>query len=193
MQTKKLLAMAVLAALPFSTAWADELTAAKKADLRTLVEMSGAKNLPIIMANAEVQRFAPQVRQLDPKFPDKGFQIMRDQMAGVLSENADKPNGLFDQLTNTYHNNFSHEEIKEILKFQQSPTGRKLSETQGKIGQENMQIAGKWASQFAPEVDKRMKEALTKENLKLPDPPKPAPGAAKPAQPAPKAAEPAKK
>ena len=178
MLTRKNILTAALLVLPLASAWADELTAAKKADIKAFVEISGAKSIPMGIANAETQRMAQGIKKADPKFPDKGFMVIRDNMAAVLSENAAKPDGLCDQMATVYHNNFSHDEIKEMLKFHSSPTGKKLQEAQSKLGQENMQAAAKWAGSLAPEMDKRITEALGKENIKLPKPPAP------PAQPA---------
>ncbi len=177
MLNKKILAAALLL-FPFAGAWADELTAAKKTDIKTFVEISGAKSIPMGIANAETQRMAQGIKKADPKFPDKGFMVIRDNMAAVLTENAGKPDGLFDQMANVYHANFTHDEIKELLKFHQSATGKKLQDMQSKLGQENMQAAAKWAGSLAPEMDRRITEALGKENIKLPKPPAP------PAQPA---------
>ncbi len=194
MLNRKFFVAAFLMLIPAAQIWADELTPAKKADLRIFLDISSAKNLPMMMANGQVQGMVPGVRKLDPKFPEKGFQIIRDQMAAVLTENAGKPDGLYDQMMLVYHNALSHDEIKEIVKFNQSPAGKKLSELQGKLGQENMQAAAKWAGTLAPEMDKRVTEALAKENIKLPKQPAPAaqkaPAPAKPAAPAPAPAAP---
>jgi uncharacterized protein len=129
MLTKKIIAATALLLLPAAQLWADELTAAKKADIKAFVEISGAKNIPMGIANAETQRMAQGIKKADPKFPDKGFIVIRDNMAAVLNENAAKPDGLYDQMANVYHANFTHEEIKELLKFHQSPTGKKLQKT----------------------------------------------------------------
>jgi hypothetical protein len=154
-------------------AHADELTPAKKADARAFVDLTGAKTVPASMAMSQTQSMAQAIRRLDPKFPDRGFEIIRDAMAGVLTENAGKPEGLYDQMALVYANNFSHDEIKELIKFYSSPVGRKLNETQNKMGRENMQAAARWAGQFAPEIDKRMQAGLAKANIKLPTPPQP--------------------
>jgi hypothetical protein len=161
-------------ALAVGVANADELTPAKKADARTFVDLTGAKTVPMSMANGQTQSMVQGIRRLDGKFPDRGFEIIRDSIATVLTENAAKPDGLYDQMAAVYAANFSHDELKEMIKFYQSPIGRKLNETQAKLGRENMQTAAKWAGQFAPEIDKRMQAGLAKENIKLPAPPQPA-------------------
>jgi uncharacterized protein len=192
MQIKKTIFAAALLLLPAAQLWADELTAAKKADIKAFVELSGAKNIPMGIANAETQRMAQGIKKADPKFPDKGFMVIRDNMAAVLNENVAKPDGLFDQMAAVYHNNFTHEEIKELLKFHQSPTGKKLQDSQSKLGQENMQAAAKWAGSLAPEMDKRITEALKTENITLPKPPAPPAPAAQKAPAKPATAAPAK-
>jgi uncharacterized protein len=192
MLTKKIIAATALLLLPAAQLWADELTAAKKADIKAFVEISGAKNIPMGIANAETQRMAQGIKKADPKFPDKGFIVIRDNMAAVLNENAAKPDGLYDQMANVYHANFTHEEIKELLKFHQSPTGKKLQDSQSKLGQENMQAAAKWAGSLAPEMDKRITEALKTENISLPKPPAPPAPAAQKAPAKPATAAPAK-
>lgn len=196
MLTKSALVGAVLAfVVPTAQLWAEELTPAKKADARTFVDLTGAKTVPMAMANAQVQGMAPGIRRLDPKFPDRGFEIMRDTIAAVLAENAGKPEGLYDQMAAVYANHFTHEEIKELIRFYSSPLGRKLNENQVKLGRENMQVAGRWASQLGAEIDKRVQANLAKENIKLPVPPQagqaPAVKPAAPAKPAPAPAKPA--
>ena len=160
-----------------------ELTAAKRAEIKTLLEVSGVRAIPEQIANSTVQSMAGGIKQLDPKFPDKGFVTMRDALISGLNAKIEVPGGLFEQVTMVYHNTFSGTEISDLVKFYQSPIGKKLLSSQAKVNNETVQTAMKWADSMGPELDKRMEEALKKENLKLPDPPKAAPAAA-PAAPA---------
>lgn len=160
-----------------------ELTAAKRAEIKTLLEVSGVRAIPEQIANSTVQSMAGGIKQLDPKFPDKGFVTMRDALISGLNAKIEVPGGLFEQVTMVYHNTFSGAEISDLVKFYQSPIGKKLLSSQAKVNNETVQTAMKWADSMGPELDKRMEEALKKENLKLPDPPKAAPAAA-PAAPA---------
>jgi uncharacterized protein len=196
MWNRKAALLAVLAVfVPTPQVWADELTPAKKADARAFVDLTGAKTIPGSIAVGQTQNMAQAIRRADAKFPDRGFEIIRDSIGSVLSENAGKPDGLYDQMAAVYATNFTHDEIKELIRFYSSAIGKKLNDTQSKLGRENMQVAGKWASQFAPEIDKRMQAGLAKENIKLPQPPSaqqaPAPAKAQPAKPAPAPAKPA--
>ncbi len=165
-----------------------ELTAAKRAEIKSLLEMTGIRAIPDQIAVNSVQSMVAGVRQLDPKFPDKGFQLMRASMAETLNAKVDVSGGLIEQVTLVYHNAFSASEVSELVKFYQSPVGKKMLATQSKVNAETFQTAMKWADANGVEIDQKMDAALKKENLKLPDPPKngAAPSASKPAA-APKA------
>ncbi len=156
-----------------------ELTAAKRADIKTLLEVSGVRAIPEQIANSTVQSMAGGIKQLDPKFPDKGFSVMRDALVAGMSSKIDVPGGLFEQVTLVYHNAFTAGEVAELVKFYQSTAGKKLLASQSKVNSETVQTAMKWADSIGADLDKRMDEALKKENLKLPEPPKNAAAPAK--------------
>jgi uncharacterized protein len=183
-----LLLVSVLAlfALP---SHADELTAAKRAQIKTLLEITGIKAIPEQIANNTVQSWVAGIKQLDPKFPDKGFTIIRDAFLGGLNTKVEGGGGLIEQVTMVYHNQFTAGEIAELLKFYQSPLGKKMLSSQAKVNGETFQTAMKWADSMSADLDQRIDAALKKEGLKLPEAPKPAAGA--PAAPA--AQPPAKK
>jgi uncharacterized protein len=151
---------------------AGELTATKRAEIKTLLEMTGIRAIPDQIAVNSVQSMAPGIRQLDPKFPDKGFQVMRASMLETLNAKVDVPGGLIEQVTFVYHNAFSASEISELVKFYQSTVGKKMLATQSKVNAETFQTAMKWADANGVDIDQKMDAALKKENLKLPDPPK---------------------
>jgi len=176
---KKILLLALTAvAFAAPAVHADELTPAKRAQIKTLLEVTNIKALPEQMANSTVQSWIPGVKQLDPKFPDKGFTIARDAMRDTLLAKADAAGGLIEQVTLVYHNAFTAAEISEVVKFYQSATGKKLLASQSKVNGETYQTAMKWADTLSTEVDQRVDAVLKKEGLKLPEPPKNAPAPA---------------
>lgn len=172
-----LLAASALA-LGTAGAHADELTATKRAQIKTLLELTGVKAIPEQIASNTVQSWVPGVRQLDPKFPDKGFSLARDAFAAALNAKTDAAGGLIDQVTIVYHNAFSASEVADLVKFYQSPLGKKMLASQAKVNGETFQTAMKWADSLSADVEQRIDAALKKEGLKLPEPPKSAPAAA---------------
>ena len=172
---KKILLLAISAfALLSPSAFADELTAAKRAQIKTLLEITGVKAIPEQIANNTVQSWVPGIKQLDPKFPDKGFAVIRDAFLTGLNAKIDGGGGLIEQVTIVYHNQFSATEIADLLKFYQSQLGKKLLSSQAKVNGETFQTAMKWADSMSTDLDLRIDAALKKEGLKLPEAPKPA-------------------
>jgi uncharacterized protein len=189
---KKILLLVVATlALFATTAHADELTAAKRAQIKTLLDITGVKAIPEQIANNTVQSWIPGIKQLDPKFPDKGFTIIRDTFVAGLNAKVDGGGGLIEQVTMVYHNQFTAPEIADLLKFYQSTLGKKLLANQAKVNGETFQTAMKWADSMSADLDQRIDAALKKEGFKLPEAPKDAPKAA--AAGAPAAQPPAKK
>jgi uncharacterized protein len=167
-------ALAVMTIIVTQTAQAQsgELTAEKRANIKTLLEITGVRGIPEQIAVSTVQSMAPGIKQLDPKFPDKGFVVMRDALVAAMAPKVDTAGGLIEQATMIYHNAFTAAEIGDMVKFYQSPVGKKLLANQAKVNGETMQTAMKWADSMGADLDQRMEAALKKENLKLPDPPK---------------------
>ena len=175
MMKKILLLAAASIALFVSAAHADELTATKRAQIKTLLDITGVKAIPEQIANSTVQSWVAGIKQLDPKFPDKGFTIIRDTFLAGLNAKVDGGGGLIEQVTLVYHNQFTAPEIAELLKFYQSTLGKKLLGNQAKVNGETFQTAMKWADSLSAELDQRIDAALKKEGLKLPEAPKDAP------------------
>ncbi len=179
---------AASAAAPAAT---EVLTDAKRANIKKLLELTGVRGIPEQIANSTVQSMVGGIRQLDPKFPERGFVAMRDAILSGLNANIDVPGGLIEQVTLVYHNHFTAGEIADTLRFYESPAGKKVINAQAKINAETFQTAMRWADSMGAELDQRIDAALKKENLKLPDPPKQ--GAAPAGAPKAAAKEPPKK
>ena len=159
------------------TAHADELTPAKRTQIKTLLDITGIKAIPEQIAGNTVQSWAAGIKQLDPKFPDKGFAVARDAFASTLTSKIETSGGLIEQVTLVYHNTFTAGEVSDLLKFYQSAVGKKLLASQAKVNGETFQTAMKWADSMSGDIDKNIEAALKKEGLKLPEPPKTAPAA----------------
>ena len=158
-------------------AQADELTATKRTQIKALLDITGIKAIPDQIATNTVQSWAPGIKQLDAKFPDKGFTVARDAFAATLATKIDTSGGLIEQVTLVYHNTFTASEIGDLLKFYQSAVGKKMLSNQAKVNGETFQTAMKWADSMSVDIDKNIEAALKKEGLKLPELPKAPPAA----------------
>ena len=77
----------------------------------------------------------------------------------------------FGEITNEvallYAQNFTEQELKQILAFYKTPTGQKLLNNQPKVIESSMQFAQKWANKLSDEVVSKMREEMKKKGHNL--------------------------
>jgi hypothetical protein len=74
---------------------------------------------------------------------------------------------LVDRMANLYADAFTQQELKDILAFYQSPTGKKLLDQQPKLVDGSMGFAQDWANKLSEEVMAKMREELVKRGHKM--------------------------
>ncbi|MBN1986334.1 MAG: DUF2059 domain-containing protein [Prolixibacteraceae bacterium] len=62
------------------------------------------------------------------------------------------------QLIPIYKKHFTHEDIKGMIAFYESPLGKKLTDTTGKITTETMQMAQTWGIQLGGKINTFLQE-----------------------------------
>jgi hypothetical protein len=117
-------------------------------DIRKFFEINGTKQtLPIVMDQMIVQ-----IKSLFPSVPDKYWGVVKEEMNGPGLED------LYQELIPIYKKHFTHQEIKDIISFYESPTGRKFSEQSPYITQEAMQAGQRWGSLIGQKIMNKLEE-----------------------------------
>ena len=118
---------------------------AKRQDIRRMMELSGAGQIGMQVMNQLVAIY----KQSNTGVPEK-FWI--DFMASV------DPNEIVGMVVPIYDRYFSHDEIRQMIAFFQSPIGRKMVSVQPNIVQESMQAGQAWGERLGERVMKMLKE-----------------------------------
>ena len=74
---------------------------------------------------------------------------------------------LVDEMAKMYADAFTQQELKDILNFYQTPTGKKLLDQQPKLVDASMSFARDWANKLSEEVTAKMREELVKRGHKM--------------------------
>jgi hypothetical protein len=74
---------------------------------------------------------------------------------------------LTDEVARLYAAKFSEQELKEILAFYKSPTGKKLLAEQTQVIDSSMRFAQNWANKLSEEVISKMRDELKKKGHAL--------------------------
>lgn len=143
---------------------AEDLTEAKRVDIDKLIEMTGAVAIGKQMSDAIVTQMSRVIRDSRPDLPPRLFDILREEVNSVIEENL--PN-LITKIIPIYHKYFTHQDIKGMVRFYQSPLGQKTIRVMPQLMQESMYLGQQWGQALGPEVQKRVIERFKAEGVDL--------------------------
>ena len=148
-------------------AWADELTPAKQADIRLLLNVAGSGAVGRQLAQLSTQQIMQALRRQRPDIPTRTLAVVEREVGGMIRESVDAPGGMLDRMVPLYAGTFTHQEIRELLAFYTTPTGRKAAASMPGLMRQGQQIGESMAREMGPELKRRLKAALSKEGVVL--------------------------
>lgn len=153
-----------------------EKQAEKKGDIKRLITVTSGGNMPAQFANVASRQLYRAIKNSRPDFPERAEPIINRELLAVFSERTATQGGLLDQLVPVYDKYFTHSEIRELLKFYQTPLGKKTLGVMPKVMTEAFQARARWIQSMGPDINRRVGAALKKEGLMpVPDASAPAP------------------
>lgn len=117
----------------------------KVRDIRRLLDLTGAGNLGAQVMDQMLASF----KQSNPAVPAKFWDDLRTEMnVGQLTE----------LVVPIYDRHLSHDDVRQLIAFYESPVGRKLIAAQPQIVAESMKAGQEWGQAAAQRILQRMKE-----------------------------------
>ena len=147
---------------------ADELTDAKRSDIRKLIASTGSDRIAAQFAGAVTQSLAHSLKAAHPDMPERMFAAIRQELTTMFAERMDAPGGMIDRVVPVYHKHFTHEEIRELLAFYQTAIGRKAIDVLPSVVGESTAIGQAWGRGLGPEIRRVVGAALGKEGYDMP-------------------------
>lgn len=141
---------------------ADELTSEKTQDINRLMNITGG--IAEQFAAASSQQIFQALKTSRSEIPDRALAVIEKELIVLFKERMAAP-GLMEKIISIYDKYYTHEEIRELLAFYQSPVGKKALVTMPIVVNESL-LAGQISSRtIGPEMKKRVLTALEKEGL----------------------------
>ncbi len=157
-RTARLAAVAIALAVSIPTAHAQQPSAAALSAAKQIVAVTDSALLfdPLIAGVIEQAKnlFLQQNPNLNKDLTEIATKL-RNDLAPRLSE-------LKDEVARLYAIRFSEQELKEILAFYTSPTGKKFLSVQPSVVDGSMKFAQDWANKLSDEVMGKMRAELKK-------------------------------
>jgi len=133
----RLLSFAVVLALLAGHAFAQTpATSAAHTKARHLLELTGAAKLGLQMMEGMLANF----KGMAPDVPDEFWKDFRARV---------KPDDLVDMLAPIYEKHLTEEDLDALIKFYESPVGRRFIEKQPLILADSMKVGEQWGERLA--------------------------------------------
>ena len=115
----------------------------KEDDIRKLLEMTGSADLGVQVMNSIIGQF----RQILPEVPDDYW----NEFMGKAT--ADE---MILMIIPIYDRHFTHQEIRDIISFYETPTGQKLITKLPQVTRESMTAGSEWGRKLGEEIQQKL-------------------------------------
>lgn len=147
--------------------YAEDLTPAKQADTRKLLEATGALKVGQAMSEAVVNQMTQAIKQARPDIPARMFDVLAEEVNQAIAEEMNAKDGLVDLMVVLYHKHFSHQEIRELLAFYQSPVGKKAGALAPTMSKEGFAIGQRWGESLGPRIGRRVQARFKQQGYEI--------------------------
>jgi hypothetical protein len=154
----RLSAVAIALVLSSPAAFAQQPSSAAVATAKEIVSLSGATAMFNPLVAGVVEQAKLLFLQQDPGL-SKDLNEITAKLRSDLNPRQDE---LTVEMARQYATRFTEPELKEVLAFYNSPTGKKLLVEQPQIGDISLKFAQDWANNLSDEVVGKMREELKK-------------------------------
>jgi hypothetical protein len=122
---------------------------AKEADIRLLMEVNGSKAVFVDTVNSMLASLRPLMTQSMPAgdYREKLIDLFLVKFQGKVNVSH-----FIDIAVPVYDRNYSHEEIKGLIAFYQSPLGKKSVSTMPKLSSDLREAGQKWGQQIGQDA-----------------------------------------
>lgn len=117
----------------------------KQKDIMKLLQLSGSGELAVQVMDQLLGTF----EKVLPQVPQQVWDDFRKEI------NSDD---LLKLVAPSYDKYYTHDEIRELIQFYESPIGKKLVATMPLLMQENMQVGRQWGEEVGRKIMQKLKE-----------------------------------
>lgn len=143
----------------FTSVQSEAITMSKENDIKILMELMGNSTMVEDMANLMVTFSITEEKKRHPDLPKKVEYALSQAINDVIKQYAPELKNLFLPIYDKY---YTHQEIKDLIVFFKTPTGRKYSSILSPMTQDLAPIVQNWAQKIGPIAAKQAEKELLK-------------------------------
>ncbi len=156
-------ALCVAQAKPASPSRAGDTLSAKHQDTEKLMELVGTRRILRDLFDQDIDAQIAAMRRARPDVPQQFWEDFSVEFKRQAS-----PDELMKAILPIYDRHFSHQEIRQLIAFYESPLGRKISTTLPEIQQESVEAGRAWGERLGDRMHEELQKRLTEKGYKAP-------------------------
>ncbi|WP_158970725.1 DUF2059 domain-containing protein [Paraglaciecola sp. L3A3] len=146
---------------------AEELNDEKKKLIDEMLQVSGAAKLGDMMGSWASGQLISALQRQNKEVDTKTITIIQDEIGKLMNEEFIH-NGFVNNMSyDIYHKYFSLSELKEMVAFYKTETGKKVAAVLPKITQESMQASQQHGMSLTGKIQQRIQARFAKEGIEL--------------------------
>jgi len=161
----------LLQATPEEKAKAD----AKRADIRALQKTLGLERLMGTMLEQLMSSQIENMRKMRPDIPPEFWERFEKEVRVQF-----KTEDLLELLVPIYERHYSHEDIRAMLTFFNSPAGQHFVQAGPEVQREAMEAGRRWGREVGVQIGMKIVKELRESGIEAGTPPQPAPNRSSP-------------
>jgi tetratricopeptide (TPR) repeat protein len=166
MKISRIIILCLCLLIVASGSYCEELTQQKINAIKELMSITGSTQLAEIVGKAVFQRMANFVQETNPEIDPRALQIIEEELTSLMREETGEK-GSFQQVVYPIYNKYlTLDEIREIIRFYKTPSGKKMISVLPNMMQESMQAIQPWANSLMPRLQQRVFARFEKEGIK---------------------------
>jgi hypothetical protein len=131
-----------------------------RTDIQLMMEKTKALEIGTQFAALMLNQINSVMYRNGTVIPDTILNILENETISLMYKEARKEDGLMSRMVPIYAKYFTHEEIKELIRFYDTAIGKKTIEVMPALMQEGMIVGQIWGQSLAPKILERIKKRL---------------------------------
>lgn len=136
-------------------------------DTLKLLQITGSLDIGAQMGTAIAQQMIASLKNARPEVDPKAFTILEEEIVNIINSEMKNNDGIVGELVKIYSKYYSHQDIKDLLKFYQSDLGKKLISTTPSVVQESMVVGQNWGQSLLPTIQANIKKRFEEEGIDI--------------------------
>jgi hypothetical protein len=153
----------VVATTPVDAPASDAADSAFRSDTIRLLELTGSTQLAGRIADSVNTSTVHTLREANPDIPPRAFDIVVEVVDSMFVD-AMGPQ-LIDAMVEIYRRHFTHEEIRGLIAFYETPLGRKTVAAMPAVVGESLAAGQAWAERSEPRFQQEVQRRLVAEGI----------------------------